>query len=87
MSYATHFDQSMHIPISIKAYDRERIVETKALIDSGAIGTFVNKDFVKKKQLSITPIKPRKVFNVNETENKGEQISAITSLVQLLGKF
>ena len=49
-------------------FEDGRVVETKALIDSGAGGLFIDKDFIKKLRAPLT--KPIPVINVNGTSNK-----------------
>jgi len=63
----------MHLPISISC-DRGRgkkIVETKALIDSGARGTFIDQNFAQAQKFPLQKLEhPITVFNVNGTTNK-----------------
>ena len=42
-------EKSIHIPISIFVNEEAQIVDTFALVDSGAIGDFINGDLAKKK--------------------------------------
>ena len=60
----------MEIAISMDIEDR-RVVETKALIDSGAGGLFIDEDFIKKLRAPLTNLsQPIPVFNVDGTSNK-----------------
>ena len=61
--------KSMHIPISICL--EGQIVETKALIDSGAGGTFIDRNFATRNKVPLRSLKqPIKVYNVDGTRNK-----------------
>jgi Aspartyl protease len=59
----------MHLPVFVKAGEKE--VELKALIDSGAAGTFIDHQFVLRHGLEKLPLKRRiLVKNVDGTLNK-----------------
>jgi len=59
----------MHIPIRILS--NGKTIETKALIDSGAGGTFMDQNFARKHQFPIKRLEqPLVVFNVDGTLNK-----------------
>ena len=77
---------SMRIPISAKV--GERTVETKALIDCGAQGCFLDQDFVKKHQIPTFPLsKPIPANNVDGTLNKkGDILEATWLEVNLKGR-
>ena len=53
--------------VNTEIIDGKKIVETKALIDSGAQGIFMNERFAKKHQLPLL----RCVFNAKEVEYLG----------------
>ena len=63
-------NKSMMIPISI--LDRqEGSIETKALLDTGAGGKFIDQNFVLLNQLQTQKLKkPITVYNVDGTKNK-----------------
>ena len=46
-------EKSICIPISIFVNEGVQIIDTFILVDSGAIGDFINWDLVKKKRISI----------------------------------
>ena len=64
----------MHIPITL-----DRTIETSALIDSGAGGTFIDKTFAHKHGIHLTPLdRPIPVYNVDGTQNKLGSITEYT---------
>jgi len=69
----------MHLPIRI-SHDG-KIIETKALIDSGAGGTFMDQNFARKHRLPLEKLEePLIVFNVDGTQNKKGTITHFTEL-------
>ena len=76
-------NKSISVPVSfsIEPKKSNKIVEIKALIDSGAGGKFIDQNFVRNMKLKKKPLKkPIKVFNVDGTLNKK---GTITHKVQL----
>lgn len=64
----------MKIPIGI--HSRKEIVETTALIDSGAEGQFLDSTFVDIHQIPTKPLRrPIQVLNVDGTPNSEGEIS------------
>jgi len=54
----------------------------KALLDSGATGSFIDKDFVRMKGISTQSIShPILVYNVDGSPNKAGQISKVVDIV------
>jgi len=69
----------MHLPIRISCDGK--IVETKALIDSGAGGTFMDQNFARKHRLPLGKLEePLIVFNVDGTLNKRGTITHFAEL-------
>ena len=67
-------EKSLKLKITIFGADNE-IVETRALVDSGAEGDFIHPDFVKRLKLKPIPLKKRRrVFNADGSENKSKFI-------------
>ena len=61
----------MHIPISLLGKNTEKIVDTRALIDSGAGGTFIDQNFAKRLNLPMKKLEtPLIARNVDGTLNK-----------------
>ena len=75
VSVATIKSNSLSIPILINNTEKNLIVETLGLIDSGAGGKFIDQNYVKsiglKTQLLDEPMIAR---NVDETEHKRGRI-------------
>jgi hypothetical protein len=64
----------MRVPILVQG--KKEIVETKALIDSGAGGTFVSQEFIQKHKIPTTKLQdPIRVYNVDGTKNKEGMIT------------
>ena len=62
---------SLNIIISAKHNQNNTTVETLALIDSGAGGTFIDQNYVRKIGYKLTELEtPVKAYNVDGTENK-----------------
>ena len=62
----------MLLPILILSEnDKERTVKTKALLDTGAGGKFIDQNFVLEKGIRTRKLeKPITVYNVDGTKNK-----------------
>ena len=67
----------MHIPISFSSeHTNGRTVETKALLDTGAGGKFIDQNFVLQNDIRTKKLeKPITVYNVDGTKNKTGTIS------------
>src|SRR6266702_1631652 len=59
----------MRIPISIRT--SSNMADIRGLVDSGATDCFMSPAFVKRMNLGTRPLqKPRKIWNIDNTENK-----------------
>ncbi len=73
---------SLNLTVTIQPVSSLHPITTSALLDSGAIGTFVNRDFIHKHHLETTPLpQPIPVHNVDGTLNKN---GTITEEVEVL---
>ena len=73
---------SIILPIEIGTTDTSEVYSVKALLDSGATGNFIDKDFVRTKGISTWNIsRPILVFNVDSSPNEAEQISEVVDVV------
>ena len=64
---------SMSIPVAIsyKEQNEQKTAETKALLDTGAGGKFINQNYVREQGLETENLEfPIKVYNVDGTPNK-----------------
>ena len=72
---------SLSVPISIKCAKENEIVETLALIDSGAGGRFIDQNYVKNSGFEIRILdEPIIARNVDGTENKKGKITSFVDL-------
>ena len=73
---------SIILPIEISTTDTSEVHSIKVLLDSGAIGNFINKDFVHMKGMSTWSIScPIPVYNMNSSPNEAGQISEVVNVV------
>jgi len=77
----------MTIPIILHVGNRK--VEVLALIDSGAAGIFIDRQFITSKGIKGIPLsKDIKVFNVDGTENKNGSITEqVTAGLDIKGRI
>jgi len=67
--------RAVWIKVGLEKVDTHKGVTIDALLDSGAMGLFMNKEFVEKKGLRMERLeRPVKVMNVDGTHNKGRDI-------------
>ena len=70
----------MRLPIRVEGTDKE-IVDTEALLDSGAEGLFIDREFAERNRLPLERLKePILVRNVDGTPNKNGTIECSTTL-------
>ena len=69
VTVATISRNAIQIPFSVVTGTDKKIIETTALIDSGAGGQFIDHNFVKNFKIKKLE-KPLKAYNVDGTENK-----------------
>jgi len=73
---------SIVLPIEIGTTDTSEMHFVKVLLDSGATGNFIDKDFVRMKGISTQSIShPIPVFNVDGSPNKAGQISEVVDVI------
>ena len=66
---------SLNIIISVKHNQNNTTVETPALIDSGAGGTFIDQNYVRRIRYKLMELEtPVKAYNMDRTENKKRTI-------------
>jgi len=72
---------SRSIIVDARILDGKKIVETKALIDSGAQGAFIDERFAKEHRFLLLRLKEIPISNVDETLNRNGPIRYITRLL------
>jgi len=73
---------SIILPIEVSTTDTSEVHSVKALLDSGATGNFIDRDFVQTKGINTWSIsRPIPVYNVDSSPNKAGQISKVVDVV------
>ncbi|KAF8221940.1 hypothetical protein L208DRAFT_1027875, partial [Tricholoma matsutake] len=73
---ATLKNQSMHLDVKVLGADGRKVIETEALLNSGAGGVFMSHKFAEENGLRLHPLERIiKVKNVDGTPNKKGEIS------------
>jgi len=70
------------LPIEISTTDTSEVHSVKTLLDSGATGSFIDKDFVHTKGITTRSIsRPIPMYNIDGSPNKAGQISEVVDVV------
>jgi len=70
------------LPIEVSTTDTSEVHSVKVLLDSGATGNFIDRDFVRTKGINTRSIShPIPVYNVDGFPNKAGQISEVVDVV------
>jgi len=70
------------LPVEIGTTDTSKLHSIKALLDSGATGSFIDRDFVHSKGMNTQTLSRNiLVFNVNSSPNEAGQISEVVDVV------
>jgi hypothetical protein len=73
---------SLYLRVEIESTDNQRKYGVHALVDSGATGLFINREYVKSNQIPTTKLpQPIPVFNVDGTANTEGSISEVAELL------
>jgi len=73
---------SIVLSIEISTTDTSKVHSVKALLDSRAMGSFIDKDFVHTKSISTQSIScPILVYNIDGSPNETRQISEVVDVV------
>jgi len=73
---------SLLLPVEIRTTDTSELHSVKALLDSGATGSFIDRDFVCSKGMNTwTLLRNILVFNVDSSPNEVGQISEVVDVV------
>jgi len=70
------------LPIEVSTTDTSEVHSVKALLDSGATGNFIDRDFIQTKGINTQSIsRPIPVYNVDGSPNEAGQISEVVDVV------
>jgi len=70
------------LPIEVHTTNTSKVHSVKALLDSGATGNFIDRDFVRTKGINTRSIsRPIPVYNVDGSSNEADQISEVVDVV------
>jgi len=73
---------SIILPIEVTTTDTSEVYSIKALLDSRAMGNFIDQDFVQTKGINTWSIsRPIPVYNVDGSPNEAGQISEVVDVV------
>jgi len=73
---------SIIFPIEVSTTDTSEVYSVKALLDSGATGNFIDRDFVQTKGINTWSIScPIPVYNMDGSPNEAGQISEVVDVV------
>jgi len=73
---------SLLLPVEIGTTDTSELHSVKALLDSGAMGSFIDRDFICLKGMNTQTLSRNiPVFNVDGSPNKAGQISEVVDVV------
>jgi len=73
---------SIILPIEVSTTDTSEVHSVKVLLDSGAMGNFIDRDFVQTKGINTWSIfRPIPVYNVDGSPNEADQISKVVDVV------
>jgi len=68
--------------VEIRTTDTSELYSIKALLDCGATGSFINRDFVRSKGMNTRTLSRNiSVFNVNSSPNEAGQITKVVDVV------
>jgi len=75
-------ETSLLLPVEIGTTDTSELHSVKALLDSGATGSFINRDFVCSKGINTRTLSRNiPVFNVDGSPNEAGQISEVVDVL------
>jgi len=70
------------LPVEIGTTDTSELHSVKALLDSGATGSFIDRDFIRSKGINTWTLSCNiPVFNVNGSSNEAGQISEVVDIL------
>jgi hypothetical protein len=74
--------RSLNLKVNLETTDTREVKSVDALLDSGATGMFINRDYVKANQLTTRTLsKSIPVYNVDGTPNEAGSITEAVCLI------
>jgi hypothetical protein len=74
--------RSLSVKVELQTTNTAEVRASQALIDSGATGHFLSKDFVAKHRITMRTLShPIPIYNVDGTPNKDDAICEVVSLI------
>jgi transposase InsO family protein len=78
---AAESKQSLHLSVELETTDTAERRSVQALLDSGATGCFIDRDYVRKNKLNTRPLsQPIPVYNVDGTRNEAGSITEVLDI-------
>jgi len=75
-------ETSLLLPVEIGTTDTSKLYSVKALLDSGATGSFIDREFVRSKGMNTRTLSRNiPVFNIDGSPNEAGQISEVVDVV------
>ena len=79
---STPGENSLHLPVELEATDTGEVTTVKSLVDSGATGLFIDREYVQRTQLTTRKLsEPIPVFNVDGTPNEQGFITEVVDVL------
>src|SRR5215475_2256717 len=73
---------SIELPVQVQTTDTGEVLNPKALLDCGATGQFIDRDYVKENRLTTRTLsRPIPIYNVDGTLNEAGSIREVVDLV------
>ena len=73
---------SLKLKVELETIDMAEIKSTKALVDSGATGEFINRHYAKSSWFHLLKLsKPIPVFNIDSTPNEAGSVTKVVDLI------
>ncbi len=74
------------LPIHLKTMDTMEEASSKAMVDTGATGDFIDQDFIRNAKLPTHKLsQPIPVYNVNGTPNEAGSIHEVVDMIMTYG--
>ena len=79
---STSRENSLHLSVELETTDTGEVTAVKSLVDSGATGLYIDRDYVQRTQLTTRKLsEPIPVFNVDGTPNEQGFITEVVDIL------